>query len=154
MKRLAVILAAAVAAAVLGYLLVGLRHGATAVALEGARGADLAWIRAEFAISDEQFVAVQALHDAYAGQCAQHCADIVAARTHRDALRSAAGTPAELREAERRIVTLEAVCNDATRAHLRRVAGAMPAAEGERFLRTVEPHLAQIPHDGGRRLSP
>lgn len=140
MKRLVLLFVVALASAAITYSLVGLRQPT----LQN-RGSDLGWIRAEFQLDDAQFAAVRQLHDDYSGLCAQHCADIVAARAALTALPPGATTDRAV--AEQRVVDLEAICNDATRAHLRRVATAMPVTQGERFLRMVEPHLAQLPHD-------
>jgi hypothetical protein len=146
-KRLLLLLGAALAAAVTGYLLVGLRQAT----VTPVRGTDLTWIRAEFGLNDEQFAAVCRLHDEYSGTCAEHCAHIIAARDQLESLTKAAAPASDITSAERRVVELEQVCNDATRAHLRRVAAVMPPDQGERFLRMVEPHLAQLPHDPAGR---
>lgn len=116
-------------------------------------GRDITWLRTEFGLNDEQFAAVRRLHDEYAGVCAQHCADIAAARAELARLGGSDADPAVREAAVRRVLELEAVCNESTRAHLRRVAAAMPAAQGERFLAMIEPHLAQLPHDGTRAIS-
>lgn len=151
MKRLGTIFAAAIVAAVIGFCLVSLRRSAPVPAQNGA---DLNWLRTEFALDDAQFATIRALHENYSATCARHCGDIASACARRDELRAASVPAAEVTAAEKRITDLTAVCNDATRAHLRRVAAAMSPAQGERFLRTVEPHLAQLPHDGERALRP
>jgi hypothetical protein len=147
-KRLAFLFLVALASAALTYFVVGLRRPPDHLAQ--IRGTDLQWLQVEFDLTDEQLAAVRELHDEYSGRCAQHCADIMAARAHLATL--PAGPSADRIAGERRVVELEAICNDATRVHLRRVAGCMPPVQGERFLRTVEPHLAQLPHDGARGL--
>lgn len=150
MKHVFLIIAVAIVSAAGGYFVAKPDRPA---ALPGP-GTDLQWIRTEFALNDAQFAAVQSLHEKYSGQCAQHCADIIAARHRLEELRASQPPPAaaDLTAAEHRLLELEAFCNEATRAHVRRVSAAMPAEQGERFLRTVEPHLAQLPHDGVRGL--
>ena len=149
MKRLVSLLIAALAAAAVTFGLVSLWHAPHPPS--GPDPGGLAWIRTEFGLSDEQFAAVRRLHEDYSMVCGQHCADIAGAvATLAEVRRSSAGAT-EITAAERRVAELEAVCNDATRAHLRRVAAAMPAGQGERFLRLVEPHLAQLPHDPASR---
>jgi hypothetical protein len=144
-KRLALLFVVALASAAVTYFLVGLRQPRDP---SRSPGSDVAWICTEFNLAAEPCAAVRKLHDEYSGQCAQHCADIVAARSRLAGLAPEATT--DRAAATARIAELEAVCNEATRFHLRRVAAVMPAAEGERFLRLVEPHLAQLPHDGAR----
>ncbi len=151
MKRLVLVLAVALASAVVAYFLVALRRSAD---MQSLRGSNITWIRTEFGLNDGQFAAVQRLHDDYSGVCAKHCTDVAAARDQLEAIIAANGSPTARAAAEQRVLDLEAVCNDATRAHLHRVAAAMPPAEGERFLRLVEPHLAQLPHDGERLPAP
>lgn len=147
MRRLIAICVAALAAAVMGFCLVSLRHGEPA---ETVNGSDLNWLRTEFHLDDRQFAAIQALHEDYSSVCARHCADIAAASARREELQRSGAPAADLTAAQRRVIELEAVCNDATRAHLHQVAAVMAREEGERFLRMVEPHLAQVPHDGDR----
>jgi hypothetical protein len=146
-RRLALLLLVALASAAITYSLVDRERASDSAA---TRGSDLEWLRQEFALSAEQFAAVGKLHEEYSGRCAQHCADIMTARRRLAELPS--GPSPEREAAERRVLELEAVCNDATRVHLRRVAAEMPPAQRERFLRTIEPHLAQLPHDGARAL--
>ena len=152
MKQIGIVLIAALVSALCGFYLVQRRHAAGIEALSGTRGDDLAWIRTEFGLNDAQFTAVKTLHADYSGVCAKHCADIAAAQQRLQALVAANGSAAELETARREIAALEDVCNTATRAHIHRVAAAMPTGQGERYIALVEPHLAHSPHDGSRGL--
>jgi hypothetical protein len=151
MKRLALVLAIALLAGGVGYGVIGWRHAAAARRLEAARGADLAWIRAEFALDDAQFAAVVALHDAYRPVCAGHCAAIASAAERIAALRQASAAPAEIAAAESALADLEQVCNNATRDHIHRVAAHMSPEQGRRYLQMIEPHLARQSHDPAQR---
>ncbi|MBE2214336.1 MAG: hypothetical protein IAE82_10735 [Opitutaceae bacterium] len=150
MKQIAIVLVAALVSAVCAFWLVQRRHDAGIAALAGTSGDDLQWIRTEFRLDDAQFAAVKKLHDDYAVVCAGHCADIAAATTRLQRLTSENAAPTDLEAARREVAALEEVCNTATRAHLRRVAAAMPAEQGARYIALVEPHLAHSPHDGSR----
>ena len=77
-------------------------------------------------------------------------ANIIDARADLADLRVDGASDTEITAANARIRTLESICNNATREHLHKVAGLMPAEEGTRFLALVEPHLASAPHDGVR----
>jgi hypothetical protein len=46
------------------------------------------------------------------------------------------------------VARLEKVCVDAMNAHFRRVAALMPAGQGERYLATVLPRVADYAHTG------
>lgn len=132
------------------YFFVGQRHASQQRELAELSGANLAWLRAEFALDDAQFRAIAALHETYGPACAKHCADIVAASRRLEELRQASAPAAELAAATQTLAALEAVCNQATREHVRRVAAAMAPEQGRRYLDMIEPHLAQLPHDGVR----
>lgn len=149
MKRGVAILGLAVMALGLGYWVAGQRH---ADELTGVRGSDLSWLQIEFNLSDEQFAAVSAAHRDYATVCSRHCADILTAQRNLDTLRANGAGPNVVAGAEEELTRLENVCNNATLAHVRRVAGLMPPEAGSRFLTLVEPHLATQPHDGDRGL--
>jgi hypothetical protein len=95
-------------------------------------GDALAWLRAEFHLDDAQFAAVKKLHDDYNLVCADHCAEIMAARQR-------PAPPAEL-------AALEAKCVESMEDHFRRVAALMPPPEGERYLATVLPRIADYDH--------
>ncbi len=152
MKQIAIVLIAALVSGVCGFYLVQRRHVASIAALSETRGDDLAWIRAEFGLNEPQFAAVRKLHADYSVVCAQHCADISAAQSRLQKLTIDGASAAELEAARRDVAALEEVCNTATRAHIRRVAQAMPDGQGERYIAIVEPHLAHSPHDGSRGL--
>jgi hypothetical protein len=94
---------------------------------------EIAWLRTEFHLTPAQLAAVKQLHADYHPVCMAHCAAITEAR-------ETSAPPAEL-------ARLEAVCRDATLAHLQRVAAVMPPAEGTRFLALVTPKVSGQPHD-------
>jgi hypothetical protein len=98
----------------------------------------MAWLRAEFHLDDAQFAAIQALHDSYGRECAQHCSAIMAARER--------NAPAAERAA------LEQICVDSMTTHFRRVAALMPRGEGERYLALVLPRVAGYAHQGAPTL--
>lgn len=94
----------------------------------------MAWLRAEFRLSDAQFTAIRQLHEDYREQCAEHCAAIMAAEQK--------GAPAV------EIAALEKTCTDAMGGHFRRVADLMPAGQGARYLAVVLPRVADYDHRG------
>ncbi len=154
MKKLVAILILALAAGLFGYGLVRVRlESAGPAGVE--TGADIAWLKTEFNLTVPEFAAIEELHLAYSGTCAQHCADIIEAQKRLAELELEQGGADEttVAAARQNLARLEAVCNEATRAHLRQVAARMPLAQGVRFLRATEPHLASAPHDGSRALS-
>lgn len=154
MKQITIVLVAALVSGLCGFFLVQRRQAASVQALSGTRGDDLAWIRTEFGLNESQFSTVRKLHEDYSVVCAKHCADIAAAQRRVQSLTATQASPAELEAARHDVATLEEVCNTSTRAHIHRVAAAMPPEQGARYLALIEPHLAQSPHDGSRGLDP
>jgi hypothetical protein len=126
------LVALAAAAFAFGITHLALRHPAPAPA-------KLAWMQKEFHLTAAQTAAIEKIHADYAPVCAEHCARIIKAR---DQLASAADPAAARAELTR----LEAICRDATQAHLQRVAAAMSAKEGARFLALVGPKVSSQTH--------
>ena len=102
----------------------------------------MAWLRAEFKLSDAQYAAVKKLHDDYSSVCGEHCAAIMAARERQ--------APAA------EVAALEKTCVDAMTAHFHAVAKLMPPGEGERYLALVLPRVAGYDHNAAPsvRVSP
>lgn len=106
---------------------------------EAERDGDaLAWLRAEFRLSDAEFTAIRRLHEDFSVECGRHCAAIIAARERR----APAGE----------IADLERTCVEAMKAHFRQVAALMPPAQGERYLALVMPRVEGHPHLGAPNL--
>lgn len=127
--------ALAAAALAFGVTLLCLRH-------TSADTDEIAWLRSEFSLNAAQVAAIEKLHDDYHSVCMAHCAAITKARRALDSA-SAATRPAVQAELAR----LEAVCHDATLAHLSRVAAVMPPDQAARFLALVVPKVSGQPHD-------
>lgn len=94
----------------------------------------MAWLRAEFHLSDAQYAAIRQLHEDYREKCAEHCSAIM------DAERK--GAP----KAE--VAALEKVCVDSMSVHFRKVAALMPPGQGDRYLAIVLPRVADYDHRG------
>jgi hypothetical protein len=106
----------------------------------------LAWLEAEFHLSPAQIGAIKILHEDYQPVCEVHCQKIQEAKAllvagKRDGGEVAAGV------AQTELRRIEAVCRDATREHLQKVAAVMGPEEGERFLALVLPKLSSHTHD-------
>lgn len=102
---------------------------------------EMAWLQKEFRLTPDQSAAIAQLHDDYFPICMDHCRQIMRAR---ETLATAA--PADLPAAQAELSRLEAVCRDATLAHLQRVAAAMPPDEAARFLSLVRPKVSGQSH--------
>lgn len=98
----------------------------------------MAWLRADFKLSDTQFAAIERLHDDYYVQCSEHCAMIMDAR--------------ENQAPEIEVARLEEVCERAMAQHFRKVAAEMSAKEGARYLAIVLPKIASYDHQAPPNL--
>jgi len=100
-----------------------------------ARSGDaMNWLRLEFHLDAQQYVAIQQLHEQYSAVCAEHCTAITAAKKRN-------ASSAE-------IASLEKACVDSMTTHFRQVAALMPRGEGDRYLAMVLPRVKDYDHSG------
>ncbi len=112
-----------------------------------ARDGDvMLWMRHEFCLGDAAYTEILRLHSAHSVVCAQHCADVRAARTR--LAEAQAGGESAVAAAARELARTEAVCRVSTEAHVRRVAAVMGPAQGARYLEMVLPRLSALDHEG------
>lgn len=135
-RRLLILVPLVVAAGFLGYALTGLFTSPPPTA--PAMIDQLAWLAREFRLTPAQAAEIARLQAAYDPICAAHCSAVAETR----AALARAATPEARGAAETELARLEKICAEATRAHLRRVAAALPADQSARFLEMMEPHIA------------
>ena len=118
----------------------------------------LSWLKTDFRLSEAQVSAIQILHDDYVPVCLTHCEKIQAARKaaklagKRVEGGDAGARAAAVETAKAELRRVEAVCREATRAHLLRVAAIMEPAQGERFIALVMPKLGDQHRDASCEL--
>jgi hypothetical protein len=101
---------------------------------------EMVWMQNEFHLTPSQASAIERLHADYQPICMEHCKLI---KQVRDNLASSADKASAQAELSR----LEAVCREATQAHLQRVAAVMSPEQGARFLALVAPKVSGQKHD-------
>lgn len=107
----------------------------------------LAWLRADFKLTDSQFATIEKLHHSYSAVCEEHCRAIQDAMRARTALKAnAAALPAQVDAAEKRVQELRQICETAIAAHVREVSRQMSPEQGERYLALVLPKIADFDH--------
>lgn len=142
-RTLVLIALAALAAGLLCYRM----SSAPAVHAAAESGDALAWLRADFRLTDAQFAEVKKLHEAYAPSCEEHCRLIQEAMRARNALQARAdANPAAVAAADRSLHELRVTCETAIAAHVRKVAAVMAPEQGERYLALVLPKIADFDH--------
>lgn len=142
MKKGLVILLIALLAGVAAFVLTrSQRHSPGGAALLD-EVPELAWLRGELSLSDEQFTKAQALHAAYRPHCEEMCRNIAEARARMETLatKSSAVTP-ELAKAIEDYASVRAECQQHMLAHLYQTAALMDAKQARRYLDTVLPHV-------------
>jgi len=108
-------------------------NDAPAVRRAAREGDAMAWLQAEFHLTEAQFAAIKKLHADYGRQCSEHCRAIMEAR-HRGASKAEQAA-------------LEKVCVDSMTEHFRKVAALMSPGEGERYLAIVLPRIQDYHHE-------
>ena len=141
MKKGLLILLFALLAGLASYCLTRSRHHAAGGALLD-EVPELAWLRGELSLSDEQFAKAQALHAAYRPHCEEMCANIAEARTRMEALAAKSNTVTpELAQAVQDYARVRAECQQHMLAHLYQTAALMDGKQARRYLDTVLPHV-------------
>jgi len=112
-----------------------------------AKGDAMEWLRADFHLTETQYAAIQKLHAAYAGSCAEHCRMIQEATKVRNALQATkTADSAAMLAAEKNLQELRTHCETAITRHVREVAALMSPEEGQRYLALVLPKIADFDH--------
>ena len=96
---------------------------------------DLAWIQAEFQLSDSQLQHIRLLHEGYLPQCRDFCARIADKKLEIEQLIQAGKMPnSELDNKLQEIASLRAQCQANMLRHFQEVSATMPKEQGQRYL--------------------
>lgn len=110
-----------------------------------APDAELQWLKSEFALDNDQFTHVVALHNAYAPKCEAMCSGIIKANKKLETLlNSSQGiiTP-EIKAAMIDLNTADLNCRQNMLEHIYAVSREMSPANGERYRRMMEAQILQ-----------
>ncbi len=102
---------------------------------------ELAWLKAEFNLSDAEFARISTLHEAYLPECARRCARI--AEENRQIEQLLAHDPSvtpELRKLLDERAATRAECEAEMLNHFVAVSRTMPPDQGRRYLEWAEQH--------------
>jgi hypothetical protein len=101
---------------------------------------ELAWLRGDLKLTDEQFAMARALHTAYRPQCAAMCRSIAEARAKMESLaRSGRGMTPELTAAIDEHARVQTECQRKMLAHLYQTAALLDDRQAARYLDKVLP---------------
>lgn len=100
---------------------------------------ELAWLKKEFHLTDEEFVRVSQLHEAYLPACAARCQRIEEQNQRlRDLFTQATNMTLEIRNLLAERATMRAECETEMMNHFLAVSRTMPPEQGRRYLAWVE----------------
>lgn len=100
---------------------------------------NLAWLRHEFHLNDDQMARVRQLHEGYKPQCAKMCALIAAKEAEvQTALGGGTNVTANAQKKLTELGELRAQCQAQMLRHFIAVSQAMPPEEGRRYLAEME----------------
>lgn len=103
--------------------------------LEAECGPELAWIKKEFRLADDEFERVKKLHEAYKPVCAEMCRQVDEQnRELARLLQTAQGVTPEIEKVLGRAAAIRKECQTAMLTHFFRVSQAMPPEQGHRYL--------------------
>ncbi len=101
---------------------------------------ELAWLRVDLKLTDDQFAKASELHIAYRPTCVEMCRNIAAAQTRLDSLaRSARGMTPELETAIQESARVHAQCRTKMLEHLYQTASLLDDKQAARYLQKMVP---------------
>lgn len=108
---------------------------------------ELAWVRSELKLTDEQFAKVSELHAAYRPKCEAMCQRILEAHKKLDHLASKdQAVSDELKAAIREHADIHAECQEAMLQHLYKTADLLDAQQAAKYLETMLPYALDFSH--------
>lgn len=143
MTKTGTLLLIGLAVALAGFACAHLAGTASARALMRQPEPELAWLKKEFSLSDDEFKRVQDLHRAYLPKCAERCKAIAAQNALIESITSSANalTP-NLQLAIKERADIRALCETEMIAHFIAVSRTMNSEQGKRYLAWVRQQSA------------
>ncbi len=139
MNRAWLILLSGLAAAVLAGSTAYYAGTARCRSMEDSQTPELAWLKAEFHLSDAEFNRVTQMHESYMAACAERCRKVDAKNMElRELLARTNTVTPEIAQALSEAAQLRADCQKEMLRHFYEVSQTMPPAEGKRYLAWVQ----------------
>jgi hypothetical protein len=149
MKKVFIVIFAAVAVAFTGYSISYLCATAPAKSMLTTPGGEMEWLKCEYHLSDAQFARIQQLHWQYAPKCNLMCEKIAKANDRLDQLVSANKTVTpEVTAAMKECLAAQAECREAMLGHVYAVSAEMSPEDGARYLQMMKARIVEpaLPH--------
>jgi hypothetical protein len=108
---------------------------------------ELAWVRSELELTDEEFAKVAELHASYRPKCVEMCRRIAEAHEKLDRLAERdAAVSDELRLAIREHAIIHAECQETMLEHLYQTAALLDSRKAAKYLDTMLPYALHFTH--------
>jgi Spy/CpxP family protein refolding chaperone len=138
-NRLWLILLGGVVAGLIAYTCIYLHATTVQRTMEQSSQPELAWLKAEYHLTDAQFAQVTRLHDAYRPKCAAMCRRIDEQNAKVQQLLAATNAVSpEIKEALAQTARLRAECEAAMLQHFYEISRQMPPEQRKRYLAWVQ----------------
>jgi len=106
--------------------------------------AELAWLKREFALSNEQYAKVEALHEAYRPLCVGHCANYLEAHGRlKQLLETRTSWSPEIGEAVAAVARIQSECHASMLEYAYDVAACMSPEQGRRYLEMIKMQIIE-----------
>ncbi len=153
MKRSVLVFAIAIIAGVAAFCLIrtqiAVRH--QNVLLDSMP--ELAWVKSELKLNDEQFAKVSALHAAYRPKCMEMCGKIAAAHEKvEDMIYKNPGVTPELERAIHEHAAIHADCQQAMLDHIFQTAGVLNREQAALYMKEMLPYALDFSHSESGKL--
>ena len=111
---------------------------------------ELAWLRREFQLTDEQFAKVSGLHLAYRPTCEALCMRVMTSHEKvQQLVHGGSQVSSELKAALQEHAALHVECQTAMLAHLYQTAACMTSAQARRYLDAMLPQVIEMAMEPG-----
>lgn len=153
MKRSILVLAIALVAGVAAFCLIrSQRVGKPQSVLLDAMP-ELAWVKSELKLSDEQFANVSALHAAYRPKCLEMCGKIAAAHEKvEEQIRENPAVTPELESAIHEHAAIHADCQQAMLVHIFQTAAVLDREQAALYMKEMLPYALDFSHSEAGKI--
>lgn len=153
MKRSVLVFTIAIIAGVAAFCLIRTQIGTKPESVLLDSMPELAWVKSELKLSDEQFAKVSALHAAYRPRCMEMCGKIAAAHEKvENMIRENPQVTPELERAIHEHAAIHADCQQAMLDHIFQTAGVLDREQAALYIKKMLPYALDFSHSESGKM--
>jgi len=153
MKRSVLVFAIAIIAGVAAFCLIRTQIAAKPQNVLLDSMPELAWVKSELKLSDEQFAKVSSLHAAYRPKCMEMCGKIAAAHEKvEDMIRENPEVTPELERAIHEHAAIHADCQQAMLVHIFQTASVLDQKQAALYMKEMLPYALDFSHSESGKM--